>query len=95
MKRWQVVLLTTIGVACLCLSLVMIVFAHQNRKLQEAVQAQQAIINKGALSQQIGANLLRELAALAPTDEKMRELLETSGYNSSLTPAAVSPVPGR
>ena len=95
MKRWQVVLLTTIGVACLCLSLVMIVFAQQNRKLQEAVQAQQAIINKGALSQQIGANLLRELAALAPTDEKMRELLEASGYNSSLTPAAVSPVPGR
>ena len=64
MKHWQFVLLTAIGVACLCLSLVTIVFAHQNRKLQEAVQAQQAIINKGALSQQIGANLLRELAAM-------------------------------
>jgi hypothetical protein len=57
------------------------------------VQAQQAIINKGALSQQIGANLLRELAAIASTDEKMRDLLEASGYNSSMTPAAVSPVP--
>ena len=95
MKHWQFVLLTTIGVACLCLSLVTIVFAHQNRKLQEAVQAQQAMINKGALSQQIGANLLRELAAIAPSDEKIRELLEASGDNSSMTPAAVSPVPGR
>ena len=95
MKRWQFVLLMTIGVACLCLSLVTIVFARQNRKLQEAVQAQQAIINKGAVSQQIGTNLLREMAAIAPTDEKMRELLEASGYNSSVTPAAVSPVPGR
>ena len=95
MKHWQFVLLTTIGVACLCLSLVTIVFAHQNRKLQEAVQAQQAMINKGALSQQIGANLLRELATIAATDEKMRELLNASGYNSSLTPAALSPVPGR
>jgi signal transduction histidine kinase len=94
MKRWQFVLLMTIGVACLCLSLVTIVFARQNRKLQEAVQAQQAIINKGAVSQQIGTNLLRELAAIAPTDEKMRELLEASGYNSSVMPA-VSPVPGR
>jgi len=93
MKRWQFILLMSIGVVCLCLSLVTIVFAHQNRKLQEAVQAQQAIINKGALSQQIGANLLRELAAIAPTDEKMRELLEASGYNSSATPAAASPVP--
>jgi Na+-translocating ferredoxin:NAD+ oxidoreductase RnfG subunit len=95
MKRWQFVLLMTIGVACLCFSLVTIVFAHQNRKLQEAVQAQQAIINKGAVSQQIGANLLREMAAAAQTDEKMRELLEASGYNSSVTPAAVSPVPER
>jgi Na+-translocating ferredoxin:NAD+ oxidoreductase RnfG subunit len=95
MKHWQFVLLTTIGVACLCFSLVTIVFAHQNRKLQEALQAQQALINKGALSQQIGANLLRELATIAPTDEKMRELLEASGYNSSVTPAAASPVPGR
>ena len=95
MKHWQFVLLTTIGVACLCFSLVTIVFAQQNRKLQEAVQAQQAIINKGALSQQIGANLLRELTVIAPTDEKMRRLLEASGYNSSVTPAAVSPLPGR
>ena len=81
------------GVACLCLSLVTIVFAHQNRKLQDAVQTQQAIINKGALSQQIGANLVRELAAIAPTDEKIRDLLNGSGYNSSVTPAATSPAP--
>jgi hypothetical protein len=62
------------------------VFAHQNRTLQAEVQAQQVIINKGALSQQIGANLLREMAAVAPTDEKMRKLLQNSGYN--LTPTA-------
>jgi DNA-binding transcriptional regulator of glucitol operon len=92
MKRWQFVLLMTIGVACLCLSLVTIVFARQNRKLQEVVQAQQAIINKGALGQQIGANLLREMAAVAQTDEKMRELLQAKGYNLSATPTA-APVP--
>ena len=96
MKRWQFVLLTTIGVACLCLSLVTIVFAHQNRKLQEAVQAQQAIINKGALSQQIGANLLREMAAhSARPMRKCEQLLEASGLQSSVTPAAASPLPGR
>jgi signal transduction histidine kinase len=88
MKRWQFVLLMTIGVACLCLSLVTIVFARQNRKLQEVVKAQQAIINKGALGQQIGANLLREMAAVAQTDEKMRELLQAKGYNLSATPTA-------
>jgi hypothetical protein len=101
MKRWQFVLLMTIGVACLCLSLVTIVFARQNRKLQEIVQAQQVIINRGALSQQIRANLLREMAAAAQTDEKMQQLLQTKGlqqllqtkgYNLSATPTA-APAP--
>jgi Na+-translocating ferredoxin:NAD+ oxidoreductase RnfG subunit len=93
MKRWQFVLLTTIAVTCLCLGLVSIVFAHENRKLQEAVQAQQEIINKGTLSSQIGTNLLREMSAAAQTDEKMRQLLEASGYNPSATPAPAAPSP--
>ena len=88
MKRAEFTLLVAIGVICLALSLVTIVFARQNRKLQEAVQAQQALINKGALSQQIGANLVREMAAVAQTDEKMRQLLQENGFN--LTPKAES-----
>ena len=92
MKRWQFSVLLVLGVACLCLSLVTIVFAGENRKLQEAVQAQQALINKGALSQQIGVNLLREMAAAARTDERMRQLLQDNGYNlSSPAPAASRP----
>ncbi len=92
MKRWQFSVLLTLGIACLCLSLVTIVFARENRKLQEVVQAQQAIINKGALSQQIGANLLREMATVAQNDEKIRQLLRESGYNlSNPPPAAPSP----
>ena len=92
MKRWQFTLLLVIGIVCLCLSLVTIVFARQNRKLQEAVQAQQAIINKGSLSQQIGANLLREMAGAAQNDEKMRQLLKDNGYNLNPAPTA-SPSP--
>lgn len=92
MKRLDFSLLMVAGVICLCLSLVTIVFARQNRKLQEAVQAQQAVINKGALSQQIGANLVREMAAVAQTDEQMRQLLKDNGFN--LTPQSeTSPSP--
>jgi hypothetical protein len=92
MKRWQFSVLLTLGFACLCLALVTIVFARENRKLQEAVQAQQALINKGALSQQIGVNLLREMAAAAQSDDKMRQLLRDNGYNlSSPTPASPRP----
>jgi len=92
MKPWQFTLLLVIGIACICLSLVTIVFARQNRKLQEAVQAQQSIINKGSLSQQIGTNLLREMGAVAQTDEKMRQLLKDNGFNLNPAPAA-SPNP--
>jgi signal transduction histidine kinase len=92
MKRWQFVLLMVVAVACLLLSLITIVFARQNRKLQETIQGQQSIIKKGALSQQIGANLAREMAAVAQTDEKMRQLLQVNGFNLSPAPAA-SPSP--
>ncbi len=92
MKRSQFVFLLVLAVACLCLALVSIVFARQNQKLQVEVQGQQVIINKGALSQQIGANLLREMAAAASSDDKMRELLQENGYNVSANSAA-SPSP--
>lgn len=90
MNRAQFSLLLVISIACLCLSLVTIVFASQNRKLQESVQAQQTIINKGALSQQIGAKLLREMAAVAQTDDKMRQLLQENGYNLAVEPGPAS-----
>ena len=86
MRPWQFMLLLVIGIACLCLSLVTIVFARQNRQLQDALQAQQAMINKGALSQQVGNNLLREMAVVAQTDEQMRKLLQGNGFNLSASP---------
>ena len=57
------------------------------------MQAQQAIINKGALSQQIGTNLLREMAAAAQTDEKMRQLLQANGFNLSADACRFDPAP--
>lgn len=92
MKRWQFTLLMVVAVACVCLTLVSVVFARQNQQLQAAVQAQQTLINKGALSQQIGGNLLREMGAVAQSDEKMKQLLQDNGYNLSSQPSA-SPAP--
>lgn len=80
MTRGQFLLLLTIGIICLCLSIVSIIYAHENRRLQESVQTQQALINKGALSQQIRANLVREMAAVAKTNPRIQQLLTDSGY---------------
>jgi Na+-translocating ferredoxin:NAD+ oxidoreductase RnfG subunit len=92
MRRWQFLLLLVLGIVCICLSVVAIVFAGENQKLQNEIQLQQATINKGALSQQIGANLLREMAAVAQSDERMRNLLKDNGYNLAPQPVA-SPSP--
>ncbi len=92
MKRWQFSLLMIIAAVCLLLSVVTIVFARQNRKLQQGIQDQQSIINKGSLSQQIGTNLVREMAVAAQTDEKIRALLQENGFNLTPAPTA-SPSP--
>jgi len=80
------------GIACLCLSLVTLVTSNQSRKAQEGLRSQQEFIGKGAISQQIGANLLREMATRAKGDEKMRDLLQKYGFNLSEQPT-VSPPP--
>lgn len=87
MKRWQFITLLTIGVVCVCLSLISIAFARQNRKLQATVQLQQATINKGTLSQQIATNLVREMAVVAQNDEKIRQLLTDNGYKLAPGPS--------
>jgi signal transduction histidine kinase len=92
MKRWEFSALFVIGIVCFCLTLICIVFARQNQKLQAEVQAQQVVINKGTLSKQIGINLLREMGNVAQTDEKMKQLLQENGYSLSANPAA-SPAP--
>jgi len=92
MKRWQFSVLMVIAAACLILSLVTIVFARQNRKLQQGIQDQQSIINKGSLSQQVGTNLVREMAVAAQTDEKLRTLLQENGFNPT-PPSSPSPSP--
>jgi hypothetical protein len=48
---------------------------------QEVLQAQQVQIDKGnALSQQLWPNLLRDIAASAVTNERMKSLLVSHGY---------------
>jgi hypothetical protein len=91
MNRPQFLVLLWMGIACLCLSLVTLVTSNQSRKAQGSLRSQQEFIGKGALSQQIGANLLREMATRAKDDEKMRDLLQKYGFNLSQQPAAPSP----
>ena len=96
---------------CLILSIVVFAVGSSNYSLQtelqkqqktlqaqqQALQDQQREIDAGnQISQQIGPNLLRDMAAASVKNEKMKALLAKHGYNVQVkdaTPAPGTPAP--
>ena len=88
--------------SALCLVLSLVVFAvgrsshgiQQDIKKQQALQAQQQEIEAGnQISQQIGPNLLRDMAAASVKNEKMKALLAKHGYNVQVNKDAPKDAP--
>lgn len=94
-----------ISVAATALSLVLaiILFAvgNSNQSLQAEIQKQQGELQKqqeqintgNQISQQVGPNLLRDMAISSVKNEKMKSLLAKHGYNVNVQ-APASPAPG-
>jgi hypothetical protein len=91
MSRWQFVFAVILGTICIGLSAAVIVSGKANQDLQLELQAQQIEINKGIHSQQIATNLVRDIAAAAEKNQKLRDLLIREGFtlerNASASPA--------
>jgi hypothetical protein len=92
MKPWQYFITIALGVLCVGLSVAAVFSGKQNQKLQGELQLQQATINKGSLSQQVGTNLLRDIAQVGTTNERVKELLTQNGYTLTANPSP-SPAP--
>ena len=90
MNRWQFLTTTGLGLVCLVLSIATIVSGRANQNLQAQLQAQQVEINKGTGSQQVGTNLLRDIATAATKNDKLRELLKRNGFTLTENPAAAA-----
>ena len=83
---------------CLALSLVLFLLGNSTRhqqaglqKLQAQYQTQQEQISVGmTLSQQIGPNLLRDMASFTD-DAAMKAILLKHGYNPGATPKQGNP----
>jgi hypothetical protein len=90
---------------CLLLSIILFWEGGTNTTLQNEVQAQQVKlqqqqeeINKGtAIQQQVGPNLLNDMAVSSVKNEKMKQLLAKNGYTVNVaTPApGSSPAPAK
>lgn len=85
MKPWQFFITTGLGVAGLILAIALIIQGNANGDVQFQLQQQQVEINKGSMSQQVGVNLLKEMAQVAVNDNDMKDLLKNNGFTLTTT----------
>jgi predicted Holliday junction resolvase-like endonuclease len=91
MKPPQFIVTVVLSLLPLILVVNLIIMGQKNQTLQAQLQAQQEEINKGSATQQVGVNLLKEIAAASVKDEALKDVLTKSGYsvtvNASATPS--------
>ncbi len=80
MKMWQFIIALVLGIVTAGLSAFGIATGMTNQNLQAQLQQQQLEISRGNLSQQIGTNLVREIASKAGTDAALKDLLTRNGF---------------
>lgn len=80
MKMWQFVIALILGLVCAGLSAFGILTGMSNQRLQGELQQQQLEISRGNLSQQVGTNLVREIASKAGTNAALKDLLTRNGF---------------
>jgi hypothetical protein len=80
MKSWQFIIALIVGFVCAGLSAFGIVTGITNQNLQGQLQQQQLEISRGNFSQQVGTNLVREIATKASTDAALKDLLTRNGF---------------
>jgi hypothetical protein len=101
MKMWQFVIALVLGFTCAGLSAFGIMTGLTNQGLQAQLQQQQLEISRGNLTQQVGTNLVREIASKASSDAALKDLLTRNGFvlNENAVPpqqpSAPSPAPKR
>lgn len=76
--------MTTCGLA-LVMTILVIVLGQMNRSLEKTVYEQQASIQRGSMSQQIGRSILTDMGQIALRNAKMKDLLNRNGYTINST----------
>jgi predicted Holliday junction resolvase-like endonuclease len=93
MKPPQFIVAVILSLVPLILVINLIFIGQKNQGLQAQLQTQQEEINKGSMTQQIGVNILKEIAAASVKDEKLKEVLNKNGYSVSVNSPSPSPSP--
>ena len=85
------------GIVALALSILVACYSQSNQELQNQVQNAQSAINRGNLLDQIGTNLLKDMATASLKDENIKQILAKNGYtvnvNSQQSQPGTTPAP--
>ena len=100
MKDWEYNVALILSVGCLVMAIWIMGAGRANEKLQARLQAQQAEIDRGNLSRQIGNRIIQDMVACSSTNAAMRNVLEKYGFvptapAAAKTPARQTSVPAR
>lgn len=100
MKAAEYYICLALGAIAVVLAVLVFFTGRSTEALQARLNAQQEEINKGSMSQQVGANLLRDTAQIAVSNPRMRELLQRNGITLAPAPApaatpATAPAPAK
>lgn len=83
MKSTPYFIILLLSIVCVVLSVSLVLTFRANQRVQMGLQANQQRLNSGILGpqgQQIGNNLLQDMANTATRNENMRKLLAKHGY---------------
>jgi DNA-binding protein H-NS len=86
MKPGAYFILLLLAVACVGMTVALILVQHINQKLQVELQARQQMLNQGILgqqAQQISGGVIQDMATAAVKSRGIRVLLEKNGYRAS------------
>jgi hypothetical protein len=97
MKQWQSGVAWVLGAACLIAGGVNVWLADANQRMQLGLQEQRTRLERGILGpqgQQVGNNILQDLAAAAQRDEAVLGLLNRYGFQVQAPAAATNAAAG-
>jgi Na+-transporting NADH:ubiquinone oxidoreductase subunit NqrC len=93
MKSTHYIIVLLLSVVCVVLSVSLVLTFRVNQKMQAQLQSNQQLLNSGILGpqgQQIGNNLLQDMANSATRNPDMRKLLAKYGYQIQATDNAAT-----
>jgi len=87
-KLQQFYITSALGALALVMAITSIIKGKSNQSLIQQQQQQQAEINRGQMSIQIGQNLLRKMAEVSLHNDKIKAVLAENGFTVTPQPTA-------